>query len=877
MSDYLKLTRYTYPEQLSSRQSLQLTCPEGSVSDQPKTPFTLWTELHPSRRLPAYAIQSLLEIGQELTQNPSGQLARTLCCEIDPVHGLSQLSQHGIHAPQDLVFASPLIVEEAIAGETLHAILALSKSRGWTELPVPVALGVMITVARALAHLHSLGFYHGAISSDTMSIRYVSAQEKSELSRISPKGGALLTGWVRGNLFQLTPDAETYGRGPSADCRALLWTLLELIGGEPSSREEAGLRIPTSSATNLSQVSPQTAAALEMLPRDFAIWVWETLQSPPAHMGAMLSQLQRVLDPSQPAFTGPDLSRWLSRLAPERVLQWDRVLAGQDPQGLQLLSPAGGILTTHQVDLQSEALDHNLDGEDTVEALPNSVPSTQPIQNRKNTSAKVRPVQPKNKGKKTTGPKQSWIEQLDAKLDDIEDQIGKKLVQNINSKYKLRVALIWRDTITDIHEFDTHKPLTIGTSQDADVCMPSSVLGDQVTTLMTPSSEGEIVIHAPLSAKGWVQSEAESSRQSWQDIAGETLSQSQNQLDTHLVHINRGGMGAIIKDDVGLFFQLYQPKIRSHSNFKLPIPTQNMGALWCLILAVIAHLMVLIFAYSARDFQPRKTRVAIAARFVEMSAQLEELESNEPDELDEPQLLEEEQVVEYEDTQDSTYEIQELPELPSVKDKVKDLANERFGTGEEKAKNLADFLAGDLQNEGSLALGDVSSALGATSDSGLSLGSSFGEVGGQVTLGPGGGSRINTSGGMRGARRAGSLRGKKVSRRVKGRVKPLKSRVRLTGGSLSKADVFKVISKNMVKVSACYERQLMKSPNLSGKLTVSWVIKPNGRVSNVKQVLSSIKSAPLKKCIFGVIKKMRFPKPKGGSVKIKYPFVMQQG
>jgi hypothetical protein len=891
MSDYLKLTRYTYPEQLSSRQSLQLTSPKVGLGGQSKAPFTLWTELHPSRRLPSYAIQSLLEVGHELTQNPSRQLARTLCCEIDPVQGLSQLSQSGVYAPQDLVFASPLIVEEAIAGETLSAVLTLSKSRGWSELPVPVALGVMITAARALAHLHSLGFYHGSISSDALMIRYVSADENSSLSRLSPRGGSLLTGWVRGNLFQLTPEAEAYGRGPSADCRALLWTLLELIGGEASVREEAGLRIPTSSATSLAQVSPQTAAALEMLPRNFALWVWETLQSPPPHMGAMLSQLQRVLDPSQPAFTGPDLSRWLSRLAPERVLQWERVLIGQDPQGLQLLSQSGGVLTLHQVNLQSEAQPNDPANQASAEssssiaqasggaAHPSQISSRRGVGNQavpQSESSGQAKGKAESKAKGPQGPKQSWIERFDAKLDHLEERIGEKLTQDKYSKYKLRVALIWRDTITEIHEFDTNKALTIGESDDADICMPHSVMGEQITTLMTPSSEGEVVMHAPLNAKGWVQNQTQSPKRSWGEIASDTPAQSQDRLDTHLVHISRGGMGAIIKEDVGLFFQLYQPETKALSSFKLPIPTQNMGALWCLALAVIAHMMVLVFAYSSRDFQPRSRRIAIAARFVEMSAELEELESKEPDELDEPQLLEEEEVVEYDDSQEPVYDDQTLPELPSVKDKVKELANERFGTGEEKAKNLADFLAGDLKTDGAIALGDVSSALGTSSDSSLSLGSSFGDVGGQVTLGPGG-TKMNTSGGKRGARRAGALKGKRVSRKVKGRVKPLKSRVRVTGGKLSKADVFKVISKNQAKINACYERQLMKSPNLSGKLTISWLIKPNGRVSNAKQVLSSIKSAPLKKCILGVFKKMRFPKPKGGSVKIKYPLVFQQG
>ena len=135
---------------------------------------------------------------------------------------------------------------------------------------------------------------------------------------------------------------------------------------------------------------------------------------------------------------------------------------------------------------------------------------------------------------------------------------------------------------------------------------------------------------------------------------------------------------------------------------------------------------------------------------------------------------------------------------------------------------------------------------------------------------------LNTSGGLAGAQRAGSLKAKRVSRKVKGRVKALRSRVRVRGGSLSKAQIFKVISQHQAKISACYERQLMRDPNLSGKLTVSWKINAQGRVEGVKQILSSISNAAMKKCVFGVIEKMRFPQPKGGKVKVKYPFVFQQ-
>ena len=106
MSTSLRLTRYTYPEQLSSRESLQVT-PTADAQPSSTPIFTRWTELHPSRRLPAYAIRSILEVGQELIQAPSRQIAQTLSCEIDPTQGLSQLVQRGLYAPQDLVFASP--------------------------------------------------------------------------------------------------------------------------------------------------------------------------------------------------------------------------------------------------------------------------------------------------------------------------------------------------------------------------------------------------------------------------------------------------------------------------------------------------------------------------------------------------------------------------------------------------------------------------------------------------------------------------------------------------------------------------------------------------------------------------------------------------
>ena len=214
--------------------------------------------------------------------------------------------------------------------------------------------------------------------------------------------------------------------------------------------------------------------------------------------------------------------------------------------------------------------------------------------------------------------------------------------------------------------------------------------------------------------------------------------------------------------------------------------------------------------------------------------------------------------------------------MPRVRQEVREIAQKRFGKGKAAVNALADFLSGKADStEGKLALGDVSAALGTSADSGLSLGSAFGEAGGQLTLGGGGGS-LNTSGGLKGSRQIGKLKAKRVKRKI-ARVKTLKSRTRVSGGNLSKEKVIAVIRKNLRKINACYERQLIKSPNLSGNLTISWVIKPSGKVSGVKQVLSSINNAALKSCVLKIFKKLRFPKPKGGQVKVKYPLLFQQG
>lgn len=861
------ITRYTSPEQFSSRVSLQLSPINGS-----DYALSRWTELHPSRMLPPYAVQSILDIGSELKATPHAQSSRTYVSEADPHTAIQSLGERGIEAPQDLVYTSPMIIEEGIAGESIFSLIELAGARGWEELPTALALGVFISACRGIEYLHALGFSHGGLSSDTIMVRYVGEDNSPALKRVNRGGGVLISDWVRGQLFQLSPHAERYGRGPSADCRALLWVLLEMLGGDSSVEMNGILRAPSCQKVDtVESLSAAALSALEQLPPTFADWVTSSLVSPPKNMQVMLSQLQRVISSNQPAFDAKGASRWLTRAVPERAQQWELLLSSGQAQVLKYLLPAGGILTSHSRPMSNaepEAVDlHSSNTSPRVVAQgaplaspPSPIPPGQTIQ--RETESPADPPKKRAKSKPTPQqPSGSLLERIDARLDAFEGKIQERFAPQKSSTPKLRVAVIWLDTIRSMQDFDLQRPITVGSSEQAMVSLPIQIDGEESITLFTPSGT-EVITHADRSATGWISSHTDAQRQSWTVLS-----------DPSMATLSLGGQGIIHYGEFAIYFQLQMiadpPPVWVP---KLPIPTKEAGLFWCLALAACMHLALLTVAYGSKSYTFRERGLITTNKFVEvLTKKIEDQKELEEEEE------EEEEVTEVTETAEEVYEPTPDLDIPKVREDVRELAKERFGKGKAAVDALADFLAGKADSrEGTLALGDVSAALGTSEESGLALGSAFGEAGGSLNIGGGSGS-LNTSGGLGGSRKAGQLKAKRVKRRVRGRVKALRSRARITGGKLSKAEVLKVIRKNSAKLNSCYERQLIKSPNLSGKLTVSWVIKTNGRVGGVKQLLSSIKNAPLKSCVFKVIKKMKFPKPKGGLVKVKYPFVFQQG
>ncbi len=92
-------------------------------------------------------------------------------------------------------------------------------------------------------------------------------------------------------------------------------------------------------------------------------------------------------------------------------------------------------------------------------------------------------------------------------------------------------------------------------------------------------------------------------------------------------------------------------------------------------------------------------------------------------------------------------------------------------------------------------------------------------------------------------------------------------------GTIDKEAVAKVINSHLHEVSSCYERALLKTPGLAGKIVLEWQITTTGSVGYAKTKSSSMQSAAVESCILTSLKTWRFPLAKGAGVVITYPFM----
>jgi hypothetical protein len=108
---------------------------------------------------------------------------------------------------------------------------------------------------------------------------------------------------------------------------------------------------------------------------------------------------------------------------------------------------------------------------------------------------------------------------------------------------------------------------------------------------------------------------------------------------------------------------------------------------------------------------------------------------------------------------------------------------------------------------------------------------------------------------------------------VAGTVTRATSRALGAQGTIDKEAVAKVINSHLHEVSSCYERALLKTPGLAGKIVLEWQITISGSVGFAKTKSSSMQSPAVESCILISLKTWKFPPAKGAGVVITYPFM----
>lgn len=97
-------------------------------------------------------------------------------------------------------------------------------------------------------------------------------------------------------------------------------------------------------------------------------------------------------------------------------------------------------------------------------------------------------------------------------------------------------------------------------------------------------------------------------------------------------------------------------------------------------------------------------------------------------------------------------------------------------------------------------------------------------------------------------------------------------------GDFDQQIAIRMINTRRLAIEACYDRELVATPTLSGRIGIQITIQESGAVSGVHVTDNSTGNATLGACVVAVIQGFHFnPGASGGSVSYTFPFVFEPG
>jgi TonB family protein len=92
-------------------------------------------------------------------------------------------------------------------------------------------------------------------------------------------------------------------------------------------------------------------------------------------------------------------------------------------------------------------------------------------------------------------------------------------------------------------------------------------------------------------------------------------------------------------------------------------------------------------------------------------------------------------------------------------------------------------------------------------------------------------------------------------------------------GSLDKDIIRRVVHLHMNEVKYCYDKELVRKTGLEGRISIQFVISPQGQIVSSVLQSSTMGNLSVEKCVVDAVKRWEFPKPTGGGIAIvAYPF-----
>lgn len=431
---------------------------------------------------------------------------------------------------------------------------------------------------------------------------------------------------------------------------------------------------------------------------------------------------------------------------------------------------------------------------------------------------------------------------------------------------KLRVVLLWNESILADETIDTPRPIVFGDGPDALYALPDS-LGISALMLLEPQGPGyRLRIFQGLDGAVWIGGQR-------RDIA---------RIESDHIDLGPDDYGVVTLGTIAIFFQhVVAAKKPKRVLFPVDGPLTASQALSVLLHALLFFGLVWIGHETDRP-DPLEISPELLRRFTVTPPPEPPPETHGGTDTPDPGLRDrddsggraaerEEGRVGHENAQQEQTEMQGEINGGAAAARVRTLG--LLGELTKNTNPLAGLLEGPSVNDMLGGLGSSRTVFGRGSGgSGLRGSGNGGGGDGPGTLfgGHGVGTGVGAGNGSGGGRGRGGVGAPGHGRGEVGvRVSLEQPRV---SGYLSAEQILRVVRQNQAAVRYCYEQELQRQPTLRGTIEVGWTIDRQGHVTRSRIARTSMNNSRVEGCLARQVRNWRFPEPDGGEVEVAFPF-----